>query len=268
MNEVIQFLIRHGYSTLFIWVFVNQMGIPIPVTPILLVAGALAGIGQLSFSFVLSVSFFASLLSDFFLYLIGRLRGSKVLSLLCRISLDPDSCVHRTKSIFAQYGARSFLIIKFVPAMNTVGVPLAGIFHMHPLRFFLFDGLGAIVWVGVFSGFGYLFSYEIEYFAVRATRHGSWIVGTIPILFAGYIFWKYIQRSRVLHQLAVTRITPEEVKQKLDAGEDLLILDLRHTFEFDTKPYTIPGAFQLPIEELEKGHHKIPRDRDIVLFCT
>ena len=79
---------------------------------------------------------------------------------------------------------------------------------------------------------------------------------------------KYIQRKRFLHRLAIARITPEEVKQRLDAGEDLLILDLRNALEFEIEPRTIPGAFQLSIEELEEQHHKIPRDREIVLFCT
>jgi len=182
--------------------------------------------------------------------------------------LDPDSCVGRTKATFAHYGGRSLLVIKFIPGMNPFGPSLAGISRMSPSRFFLFDGLGVFLWVGIFIGIGYQFSSEIEYFASRATRHGSWMVGIIPMIFAGYIVWKYIQRSRVLHRLAVMRITPEEVKQRLDAGEDLLILDLRHTFELDSEPYTIPGAFQLPIEQLEEIHHKIPRDRDIVLFCT
>jgi membrane protein DedA with SNARE-associated domain len=268
MNEIIQFLIQHGYSVLFIWVFVDTLGLPIPVTPILLVAGALAGIGKLNFVVVLSVSMIASLLGDLFLYGLGRLRGSKGLSILCQISLDPDSCVGRTKATFARYGARSLLVIKFIPGMNPFGQSLAGVIRMHPSRFFLFDGLGVFLWIGIFVGLGYQFSYEIEYFATRVTTHGSWMVGIIPMIFAAYIFWKYIQRKRVLYRLAVTQITPEEVKQRLDAGEDLLILDLRHRFEFDAEPYTIPGAFQLPIEQLEENYHKIPRDRDIILFCT
>ncbi|MGZ3560013.1 MAG: VTT domain-containing protein [Thermodesulfobacteriota bacterium] len=268
MNEVIQFLIRHGYSVLFIWVFVNQLGLPIPITPTLLVAGAMAGMGRLNFALVLSVSMVASLLSDLFLYQMGRLRGGKVLSLLCRTSLDPDSCVGRTKGIFARHGARSLLIIKFIPGMNPFGSSLAGIFRMHLLRFFVFDGLGSFFWIGVFAGVGYQFSRQIEYFAAPATRYGSWIGGIIPMIFATYIFWKYIQRKRFFHQLAVARISPEEVKQKLDTGENLMILDLRNALEFDAEPHTIPGAFHLPIEQLEGNHHKIPRDRDIILFCT
>jgi membrane protein DedA with SNARE-associated domain len=268
MNDVIHFLIRHGYSVLFIWVFVTTLGLPIPVSPILLVAGAFAGIWKFSFVLVLSISIIASLLGDLFLYAMGRLRGSKGLSLLCRISLDPDSCVGRTKATFARYGARCLLVIKFIPGMNPFGQFLSGIIRMHLSRFFLFDSLGVFLWIGILVGLGYQFSYEIEYFAARVTRHGSWMVEIIPMIFAAYILWKYIQRTRFLHRLAVTRITPEEVKQRLDAGEHLMIVDLRHRFEFDAEPYTIPGAFQLPIEQLEENYHKIPRDRDIILFCT
>jgi membrane protein DedA with SNARE-associated domain len=268
MNETIQFLIRNGYAVLFSWVLFEQLGLPIPAAPLLLAAGALAGVGQLNFAFVFGSAVVASLLSDLFWYQVGLRRGSKVLSLLCRISLDPDSCVRRTKEIFARHGARSLLVAKFIPGMTAVAPPLAGVFHMRPIRFLLFDGLGAFFWVGIFTGFGYQFSHEIEHLAVSHMKLGSWIGAAAPGGLAAYIAWKYIQRQRFLHQLAIARITPEEVKQRLDAGEDLLILDMRDVFELEAEPHTIPGAFHLPIEQLDGNHNKIPRDRDIVLYCT
>jgi membrane protein DedA with SNARE-associated domain len=268
MNETIQFLIRHGYTLLFFWILFEQLGLPIPAAPLLIAAGVLAGIGQLNFALVFGVSVVASLLSDHFWYQIGRYRGSKVLSLLCRISLDPDSCVRKTKEIFARHGARSLLVAKFIPGMTAVAPPLAGIFHMRPLRFLLFDGLGAFFWVGVFTGVGYLFSHQIEHLAADTSGMGPWIGLVVPGCLAAYIAWKYIQRQRFLHRLAIARITPEEVKQRLDAGEALLILDMRDALEFEIEPYTLPGAFQLPIEQLDEKHHEIPRDRDIILYCT
>ena len=268
MNEMIQFLIRHGYAVLFLWVLFEQLGLPIPAAPLLLAAGALAGIGQLKFTFVFGVSIVASLLSDHFWYYMGFHRGRKVLSLLCRVSLDPDSCVRKTKGIFARYGARSLLVAKFIPGMTAVAPPLAGIFRMPRLRFLLFDGLGAFFWAGFFTGVGYLFSHEIEHLAKDTSGMGPWIGLVVPGCLAGYIVWKYIQRQRFLHRLAIARITPEEVKQRLDAGEALLILDMRDPLEFEAEPYTLPGAFYLPIEQLDEEHHKIPRDRDIVLYCT
>jgi membrane protein DedA with SNARE-associated domain len=268
MNEMIQFLIRHGYAVLFLWVLFEQLGLPIPAAPLLIAAGVVAGVGELNLALILGVALIASLLSDHVWYQIGYYRGRKALSLLCRISLDPDSCVRKTKEIFARYGARSLLVAKFIPGMTAVGPPLAGIFRMPWFRFLLFDGLGAFFWVGTFITVGYLFSHEIEHLVGDTSGMGPWIGLIVPGCLAAYIAWKYIQRQRFLHHLAIARITPEEVKQKLDAGEDLLILDMRDAFEFKAEPYTLPGAFHLSIEQLDERHHKIPRDRDIVLYCT
>lgn len=268
MKEVIGFLIQQGYIVLFLWVLFEQLGLPIPVAPMLLAAGALAGMGKLNFALVFGLAFLAALLSDQFWYQVGLRRGSKALSFLCRVSLDPDSCVQRTKRIFARYGARSLLVAKFIPGLNTVGSPLAGILRMRLLRFLFFDGLGAFIWVGVFTLLGYQFGHEIEEHVTNTRGIGALIGLVVPVCLAAYILWKYIQRQRFLRQLSIARITPEEVKERLDAGEGLLILDLRDALEFEIEPHTIPGAFHLSVEELEGQHQKIPRDREIVLFCT
>jgi len=268
MNGLVQFLIEQGYAVLFLWVLFEQLGLPIPVAPMLLAAGALAGIGKLNIILVFGSAFLAALLSDQFWYQIGLRRGGKVLSFVCRISLDPESCVHRTKRIFARYGARSLLVAKFIPGLNTIGPPLAGILRMHLLRFLFFDSLGIFVWVAVFTLLGYQFGHEIEEHVTNTHGMTAWIGLVVPVLLAAYILWKYIQRQRFLHQLNVARVTPEEVKRKLDAGEDMLIVDLRDSLEFEIEPHTIPGALYLSVEELEVQHHKIPRDREIVLFCT
>ncbi len=268
MNEAVQFLTDQGYLVLFLWVLFEQLGLPIPVAPILLAAGALAGIGKLNLALVLGSAFLAALLSDQFWYQVGLRRGGRVLSFVCRISLDPESCVHRTKRIFARYGARSLLVAKFIPGLNTVGPPLAGILRMRFLRFLFFDSLGGLIWVGVFVLLGYQFGHEIEEHVTNTHGMGAAIGLVVPVFLAAYILWKYIQRKRFLRRLSVARITPDELKQKIDKGEDLLILDLREALEFDIQPHTIPGALHLSVEELEREHHTIPRDRDIVLFCT
>ena len=134
-------------------------------------------------------------------------------------------------------------------------------------RFLLLDSLGAFFWIGSFAGLGYQFSHQIEYIANHIARLGAW-AGVVVLSGLGpYILWKYFRRKRFLHRLAVARITPEEVKRKLDIGEDLTILDVRAPFEFSTDPFIIPGAMPFPLEQLKKEHHKIPRDREIVLCC-
>ena len=150
MNETINFLIHNGYILLFGWVLFEQLGLPIPSAPLFLAAGALAHVGYLNLAFILVVAVTASLLSDLFWYQIGRVRGKKVLSFLCRISLDPDTCLRDIKKIFTRHGGRSLLVAKFVPGLSTVAPPLAGIFHMAGPQFLLLDGLGAFFLGGGF----------------------------------------------------------------------------------------------------------------------
>ena len=268
MNEILSFLIQHGYTLLFVWVFSEQIGLPIPAAPILLAAGALAGEGQLNFAAAFGLALMASLLSDTFWYLIGRQKGGSILSLLCRISLNPDSCVRRTLDIFSRHGARSLLVAKFIPGMNSVAQSMAGIFHMHPLRFLLFDALGACFWVGLFSGLGYLFSDQLERVADYALKLGTLLLVVLVGSLAAYIIVKYTQRRRFLRHLRIARISPEELKSKLDAGEDLMILDVRHSLEFKAEPQTIPGALFWPLERLQKGQPPIPPEREVILYCN
>jgi membrane protein DedA with SNARE-associated domain len=268
MNEVIQFLIRHGYTVLFLWVLGEQIGLPVPAAPFLLAAGALAGEGQLNFTIAFGLAVIASLLSDIIWFQIGRHRGGSILSFLCRISLNPDSCIRRTLDIFSRHGTRSLLVAKFIPGIGMVVPPLAGIFHMSLWRFLLFDGLGACFWAGSFAGLGYLFSDQLEQVTAYALRLGTLLLVVLIGSLAAYIVWKYAQRRRFLRHLRIARITPEELKSKLDAGEDPLILDVRHTLEFKAEPQTIPGALFLPLEQLEKGNPSIPRHREIILYCN
>jgi len=267
-NETVEFLIRHGYTVVFAWVFFEQLGLPLPAIPVLLAAGALAGTGKLNLALVLGLAVLACLAGDSIWYEIGRRRGGKVLNFLCRISLEPDSCVRRTEATFSKHGAKSLLVAKFVPGLNTAAPPLAGVFHMKLSRFLLFDTLGALGWAGLFIGLGYIFSNQIERVADRATELGGWLLVLALAGLAGYVGWKYFQRQRFLRQLRVARITAEELRSKIDAGEEVVIVDLRHSVDFEADPFTIPGAHHLDAEELEQHHDAIPRDRDVVLYCS
>ncbi len=268
MDQVTQFLIQHGYVVLFLWVLAEQAGLPVPASPLLLAAGALAGRGHMNLAIAFILGVIASVLSDYLWYQIGRHRGSPVLHLLCRISLDPDSCVNRTKDLFSRHGTRSLLIAKFVPGLNTAAPPLAGIFRMHPLSFLLFDGLGASLWVGAFVAPGYLFSEKIEAIATYAEQLGGSVLVLLAVSMAVFVGWKYTNRRRFLRQLHLDRIAPEELKEKMDAGEDLTILDVRHSLDLEDQPHRIPGAFHVSLEKLDQDHHGIPRDREVILYCN
>jgi hypothetical protein len=138
---------------------------------------------------------------------------------------------------------------------------------MSLLRFLLFDSLGGCIWVGTFIGLDYLFSGQIEQTAAYASRVGTLLWVVIVGSLTAYIAWKYVQRQRFLHQLRMARITPEELKQKLDAAEDLLIIDVRSSLELEAEPQFIPRALYLPLERLQKDPPDIPRDREVILYC-
>jgi len=268
MDGAIDVLVRYGYVVVFGWVFAEQIGLPIPAAPVLLAAGALAGTGRLSLALVLGLAALASLGSDTIWYWIGRTRGGRVLGWLCRIALEPDSCVRRTQSVFSVHGARSLLVAKFVPGFSTAAPPLAGIIRMPLLRFVVFTGLGGLIWAGGFAGVGWLFSRQLEVAAAYVARLGSGAVALAVAGLGGYIAWKFVARQRFLRAIRIARITPEELKTRLDAGDDVMIVDLRARIDFDAEPSIIPGALHLMTEELEARHQEIPRDRDIVLYCT
>lgn len=268
MSETLEFVVRHGYLVLFAWMAAEQLGLPIPAIPLLLAAGALAGSGRLSLSLVLLVSVVASLLADTLWYELGRRKGVRVLNFLCRVSLEPDSCVRRTEQAFGRYGARSLLVSKFVPGLSTAAPPLAGIFGMRLPRFLVCAGLGALLYAAAFAGLGYLFSHQLEKLASGALLLGEWLVLLLASALAAFILGKLWQRRRFLHRLRVSRITPEELKERLDRGEEIVVVDLRHALDRDAEPHHIPGALHLLPEEIDSRHAEIPRDRDVVLYCT
>ena len=268
MNQLFPFLTRYGYIVVFVWVLAAQMGLPLPAEPFLLVAGGMTGERLLNFPLTFLLAVIASLLADSIWFGMGRRKGASVLSLLCRISLNPDTCVRRTLGIFSRYGAKMLLVAKFIPGINVIAAPLAGIYSLPWLRFLLLDGLGVSLWAGFFVGLGYLFSDQIAEMAVYAMDLGTSLTKILVGALALYIGWKYIQKRRFLSQLRMARISPEELKKKLDAGEELMIIDVRHSLEFEAEPQTIPGALYLPFEKLQIEPFSIPPGREVVLYCT
>jgi hypothetical protein len=148
-----------------------------------------------------------------------------------------------------------------------VSTPLAGTINMRPSRFLIFDILGIIAWIGSYVLFGYIFSKELD----RALDYAAGMGKTLSVFVVGglalYILRKYTLRRRFLRELFVARITPEELKQKLDAGEDIVVIDVRHSLDFEADPYIIPGALIIPLEQLE-SYPEVPRDREIVVYCS
>jgi len=268
MHATIEFLSHHGYSLLIAWVFAEQLGFPIPSIPVLLSAGALAGTGRLSLGTSFICVVFAAVAADLIWYQLGRRKGKGILRLLCRISLEPDSCVRRTAGIYRKQGARSLLLAKFVPGLNTVSPPLAGIIKMNLCRFLVFDITGTLVWAAVFLGIGDLFSGEIERVAEHIAALGSGLVFLLAATVAGYMLYKFAARQSFIRRLRIARISAEELKQKLDGGENPVIVDLRDSYDFEAEPEVIPGALHIDVSEFEKKGGLLPPGKEVVLYCT
>jgi len=265
LEQAADFLIRHGYAVLFGWVLLEQMGLPIPAAPLLIAAGALARAGKMNLTFAVALAFVAVILADLFWYSLGRYRGARILKLLCRISLEPDSCVRRTENLFVRRGVHSLIVAKFVPGLNTAAPSLAGVFRMPVRRFMIFDSLGALFWVVTVTSLGLILSDQLKEIALR---WGGWLVAVLAGSLAAYVLWKFIQRQRFLRRLRIARITPKELMDKLTAGENISIVDLRQPMDIEAFPQMIPGALRIAMEEIEDRHREIPRDRDVVLYCS
>jgi len=249
-------------------VFAEQVGLPIPAFPVLLAVGALAGLGNFSFWISLLLAVSAALASDLIWYRLGRTRGHSILNLLCRVSLEPDSCVSNTKSLFGKLGARALLIAKFVPGLGATTAPLSGLTRMPLYKFIAADAAGATLWSAAYLAAGYLFRNQLERAAEQAERTGSWLVVILAAGLAAYIGWKYFQRRRFIRELRVARITPEELMEKITSGADVAVVDLRHSLDVEHDKVKLPGAIWITMQELETRHEEIPRDRDVVLYCS
>jgi len=263
-----QFLTDHGASVLFWVIFVEQVGFPIPAIPLLIAAGALVGAGKMSLATALLVPVAAALPPDLAWYYLGRIKGGKVLGFLCRLSLEPDSCVRDTENLFQRYGPRGLLLAKFIPGFNTVAPPLAGIVGMPVATFALYDVAGTLVWAAVSAGVGALFSNQLEQLATLLDQAGGMMLVAVLIGLAGFLGYKIYHRQKFLRDLRMAKISVEELKARLDAGEAISVVDVRHPLALDLDPETIPGAINFTMEEIDYRHHEIPRDRDIVLYCT
>jgi membrane protein DedA with SNARE-associated domain len=265
--ETLQFLIRHGYLILFAVVFVEQAGLPVASVPLLLGVGALSADGRFSFGAALLVTLAACLPADAIWYELGRRKGYKVLRVLCFISLEPETCVERTTGSFTRHGMGTLVVSKFVPGLSAVATPMAGLLKMRPSQFLLLDALGAALWGGFYLTLGVIFRRELERIAFIVAKTGASLATVLICSIGGYLTWKWIGRRRYLRQLETARISPEELRRRMEGGEVFTILDLRHASEMEDGG-TLPGALRFPPEELESRHHEVPRDRDIVLYCT
>ena len=273
MNAVVQFLVKHGYSDLFGSVFARQMCLPVPALLFLLAAGALAGSGRLSLVAALGLAVTACVLADLVWYEAGRRWGDRILHFIHGLALDPDAADRRSKKNFARYGSQVLVVAKFVVGLDAAAPPLAGMSGTSRLRFIAFDAVGAALWSGAYAGLGYVFSQDLDRAVVYAAGMGRLLAVIVLAGLCIYVGRKLVRWHRFMREFRLARITPEELKRRLDAGEQVLIVDLQGGGRHPRNRQGIPGAVRIDPHRLEqyRPHDKkaqIPRDREVVLYCA
>ena len=261
-------LLRHGYAFLFCYVFAVQAGAPIPADPLLLVMGALVGDGRYSFWVSVATAMTAAVAGDVFWYELGRRRGRSVLALLCKIALEPDTCVRKTELRFRDRGAWTLLVAKFVPGMSLVSMSLAGAIRMERWRFFLTDIAGCGLWSVSYLLVGKLFHHQVDAVMVMLGLFGRRASLIVISLAAAYIAFKYFQRWRFRRELRINRVSPQEALDLMNSGEAITIVDLRNRAEIEEEGFKIAGAVVLTPDDLRSRSHEIPDAHAVILYCS
>lgn len=268
MDSLLSHLAAHGALILFVLVLVDQLGIPLPAMPALIAAGALAREGRLVLGPSFAVSIVACLAAHLFWYEAGRRRGARVLGMVCRISLEPDACIRRTEDFFGRWGESTLVFAFFVPAFDTLAQVLAGIGGMRRTRFLAWNLAGALVWTGTFTGLGFVFHEQLTQLVALIEAAGTRVGVVLAVAIGLWIVWKAFQRTTFFRSLRIDRVTAAALHAKLEAGEPVDVVDVRHAIELRSEPRMLPRARLAPMEEITTRLASTPKDREIVLYCA
>jgi membrane protein DedA with SNARE-associated domain len=257
---------QHGYAILIGAVFLEAIGLPVPAALALLIAGAASAHGLLSLPYALGGSLAAMLAGDIVMFMLGRYTGWWLLSALCRISLNPESCILRSADSFYRRGRQLLVVSKFIPGVGTMAPPLAGSMNMRFGQFLPLDLAGSMLYIGAYFGVGYLFSGALA-LITRGYEAASRVLGWAVIaLIAAYIvfqLWLWLKERRLP---LVTFADPSEAAQALQSGAH--IYDVRSHGYFDARAMRIRGSRRLDPHALNQSRAEIPEDRPVYLYCT
>ena len=268
MGEMTDLLAQFGLLLVFANVWLTQAGAPVPATPMLILAGALVARGQLAFGQVLGVAMAATLLGNVPWYFAGRRYGYPILRTLCRISIEPDSCVKQTEDIFERWGAISLVVGKYIPGFATIAPPLAGAMKLGFPRFLLYTAISALLWAVVPILAGMIFRAEVEWLLTRLENLGAGILVLAVAVIATYVAIKSVERYLLIRFLRMARISVAELRDLLGGEAKPVVLDVRTTLARRLDPRRIPGAIWMNIAEPQAAMIAVPPDRDVVVYCS
>ena len=273
MPIALAFFVQYAYAILFLWVLLEQMGIPIPSIPVLLTAGTLSATHRLHASIALGDVVLACLLADSLWYYLGQRYGGAVLRLLCRFSLEASTCVAKTEGYFTRRGPVTLLFAKFVPGLSTLAAPIAGQTGMPYSRFLLWDLAGSIIWAETYLLAGRFFGDVAQKSERFFHLISHFAFGIFVLLVMSLMIYRVWKNRRFLLEIRELRLEPAELKRMLDIAElqgntAPFIVDLRHPLDYLPDPRVLPGAIRISPGEIAEHVEMIPRDRDVILYCT
>jgi len=266
-------LLHHAYALLFGWVLVEQAGAPVPSIPVMLAAGTLSASHKVQLVYAMGVILLASLIADSAWYWLGRRYGRRILDWLCKFSLESSTCVVKTQGTMGRRGAVTLLFAKFVPGLSTMAPPIAGQAKIGYPTFLFYDGLGTLLWATTWLLAGRFFGDIAEKSQRFYSGLGHFAVLLVVAAVIAVIVWRVVKLRQFRSQLVELRLEPQQLHtmicEAVDTGNELpFIVDLRHPLDVLAEPLVLPGALRIGPDDLKKRSDSIPRDRDIVLYCT
>ena len=259
-------LMQHGYLILAVVVFLEAIGVPVPAAIALLISGGAAARGVLQIHYVVGIAVLAMMVGDTLMFLLGRYTGWWLLGLLCRVSLNPESCILRSADSFYRRGRTLLVIAKFIPGINTMAPPLAGSMNMRAFTFLRLDLAGALLYTGSYLLVGYLFSGALDA-VTRGYDSAGRIVGWIVLaLIVGYLLFRVWLWGKGRALSAVPFAQPEDVARELATGAP--VYDVRSHGYFDPKATRIQGSRRLDPNALHQSGVEMPGEGKVFVYCT
>lgn len=266
MQLLLDLVQRYGLGLAFVVVLIEQVGLPIPSYPILVVTAALSAQGNYRLWQVVATAVLACVLADFAWYRAGARFGRRILTLMCRISFSPDSCVRQTENIYEQWGAPSLMIAKFVPGFAAVATAMAGVVGVSPFAFVFFDAIGSAVWSGLAIELGWIFRGAINDILDIIEAAGRLGLAAIGFAFAFYLLIKFVQRQRLLRQLRMARVSVDELHSMLKGDPPPLLIDVRSAGSRDNG--VIPGSRWIEVHMPDDELRKLPLTDEVIVYCA
>lgn len=270
MTDLVSLIAKHGYAVVAAIVFAEAIGLPVPAALALVVAGAAVGGHVLRAPTLLPLVLAAMVLGDILLFFAGRYTGWTLLGWLCKVSANPESCILRSAESFYKRGKTTLVVAKFIPGVNTMAPPLAGSMKMKFGQFLSYDAIGAILYIAAYFTLGFLGRDFLRAISSGFQTAGRTIEEIFLVGAVVYVLYRLgmLQKNRVYR--VVPRVQVQELMEKL-ASEDrdrVLVVDVRSHGYYDAGTERIKGSVRIEPNNLEEELKKLPKGKDIYLYCT